>query len=243
MKILIADDEPLARERLARMAAQLPSCQVLDEQASNGAQALELCQRLQPDILLLDIQMPDMDGLEVAASLEQRPYSPAIIFCTAHDQFALPAFAVNASGYLVKPVSMEQLRQAIERAARPNPAQLATFDQQDSSARTHISARSHRGIECIPLDNIFYFQAEHKYVTVYHSGGETLIDDSLKTLESEFPDLLVRIHRSTLINRTQIERLERTESGQYQLYLKEIQHPLTVSRRHASQVRELLYRL
>mgnify|MGYP002735208309 CR=1 FL=1 len=245
MKILIADDEPLARERLARLAAQLSGCKLLDEQAGNGIQALELCDRLQPDILLLDIQMPGMDGLEVAAALNQRARAPAIIFCTAHDEFALSAFEVNAVGYLVKPVRLEPLQQAIARAERLNPMQLAALrgGGEQPPARSHISAKTHKGIECIALEDILFFQAEHKYVTVYHSDGETLIDEPLKALESEFDSQLMRIHRSTLINRAAIERLERTTGGQYQLHLKGHDEPLPVSRRHVSSVRELMLRL
>lgn len=245
MKVLIADDEPLARTRLARMAAQLPGCRVLDEQAATGTQVLELCERLQPDILLLDIQMPELDGLEVAAILDRRENSPAIIFCTAHDEFALPAFAVNALGYLVKPVRMEQLQQAVERAARLNPMQRAALHQsaEPVPGRTHISAKTHKGIECIALEDVLYFQAEHKYVTVYHINGETLIDESLKTLENEFPELLLRIHRSILVNRTMIERMQRNSAGQQHLYLKGQDLPLPVSRRHATPVRELMHRL
>lgn len=244
MKVLIADDEPLARDRLARMAAQLPGCEVLDEQAATGKQTLELCERLQPDILLLDIQMPEMDGLEVAAALSRKRSPPAIIFCTAHDKFALPAFAVNALGYLVKPVRMEQLQQTMDRALRPNPMQQAALRRGSGQppARTHISAKTHKGIECIALDEILYFLAEHKYVTIYHTKGETLIDESLKALENEFPRQLIRIHRSVLVNRDYIERMVRSD-GQQLLYLKGLQQPLIVSRRHASQVRELMLKL
>lgn len=238
MKVLIADDEPLARARLAGMVAALPGCQLLQQQAGNGSETLALCEQLQPDILLLDIEMPELDGLEVAAALNQRPNPPAIIFCTAHDQFALPAFDVHALGYLVKPVRAEQLEQVMTRASR-----LVSQLDNDTPARTHISARTHKGLECIALADILYFQAEHKYVTVYHSQGETLIDDSLKTLENEFPDLLVRIHRSILVNRNAIERLERSANSQQLLYLRNLTEPLPVSRRHAGPLRERMQRL
>ncbi len=245
MKVLIADDEPLARARLARMLTDLPGCQLLEEQAASGNETLELCKRLQPDVLLLDIQMPGMDGLEVAATLDRQENPPAIIFCTAHDEFALPAFAVNALGYLVKPVRMEQLQQAMERVARLAAGRHARQHPgtEQSAGRSHISAKTHKGIECIALADILYFQAEHKYVTIHHINGETLIDESLKALESEFSGLLVRIHRSTLVNQTFIERLERNSNGQQLLHLKGRSAPLPVSRRHAGVVRELMHRL
>ena len=244
MKILIADDEPPARDRLSRLMTELSGYQLLDEQAVDGRQVLELCTRLQPDILLLDIQMPVLDGLEVAAVLNRLPDPPAIIFCTAHDEFALPAFAVNALGYLVKPVRKEALQQVLERAKRMQRQTIAGDDKKSGQAagRTHISARTHRGIECIALEDILYFQAEDKYVIIYHVNGETLIDEPLKALESEFSELLIRIHRSTLVNRACIERLER-DDGQQWLYLKNRTEPLAVSRRHASRVRELMLRL
>ncbi len=245
MNILIADDEPLARDRLARLVRQLPGYQLLDAQAENGIQALELSQSLQPDAILLDIQMPGMNGLEVASALNRLPRPPAIIFCTAHDEFALPAFAVSAAGYLVKPVQLEALQHALQRASRISPLQQAAL-QQDSTTtpvRSHISARTHKGLECIALTDILFFQAEHKYVTVRHLHGETLIDESLKSLEQEFGEQLIRIHRSLLVNRDAIERLERNDNGLYQLILKGCDQALPVSRRHASQVRSLMHRL
>lgn len=242
MKVLIADDEPRARDRLSRLVTELRDYQLLEEQAANGQQTLELCARLQPDILLLDIQMPLLDGLEVAAALNQQPAPPAIIFCTAHDEFALPAFAVNALGYLVKPVRKEALQQALERASRMQGKTAGHEAEDQPAGRTHISARTHKGIECIALEDILYFQAEDKYVIIHHLNGETLIDESLKALEGEFPELLLRIHRSTLVNQAYIERLERT-NGQQVLYLKNRPDPLAVSRRHVSRVRELMLHL
>ena len=138
---------------------------------------------------------------------------------------------------------MEALQQAVERVARLQRHTPIQGKTERPAGRTHISAKTHKGIECIALADIFYFQAEHKYVTIHHRNGETLIDDSLKALEAEFPDLLIRIHRSTLVNQTFIERLERSESGQQQLFLQHLAEPLNVSRRHVSKVRELMQRL
>lgn len=245
MNILIADDEPLARQRLARLVQQLDGYRLLDAQAENGIQAVELSQSLQPDVILLDIQMPGMSGLEVASALERLPHPPAIIFCTAHDEFALSAFEVSAAGYLVKPVQLEALQQALQRAARPSPLQRAALQQEpeQSQGRSHISARTHKGLECIALTDILFFRAEHKYVTVRHHNGETLIDEPLKALEQEFGEQLVRIHRSLLVNRDVIERLERNDNGQYLLVLKDCDEQLPVSRRHAPAVRSLMHSL
>lgn len=245
MKILIADDEPLARERLARLTEKLPNCQLLAQQASNGQQTLELCEALKPDILLLDIRMPILDGLQVAAKLSKQADAPAIIFCTAHDEFALEAFQVNAIGYLVKPIRLEPLAQALRQAARLSQGQIAAIsdDIEGDNIRSHISAKTHKGIELIALPDIYYFFADQKYVTVHHRTGETLIDESLKSLEHEFGHCFARIHRSTLVNINYIERLLRTDDGHYELHLKNIEQPLSVSRRHVSAVRALMEKL
>ena len=177
MKILIADDEPLARERLTRLVKNITYCSVLQTCAENGHEALELVERLKPDVLLLDIGMPGLDGLQVAAQLCEYSDAPAVIFCTAHDEFALQAFDVSAIGYLVKPIRAEQLAAALDKAQRLNRVQLAALSRAPhaiNAPRSHLSARTHRGIELIPLDHVIHFLADNKYVTVRHLHGETL---------------------------------------------------------------------
>lgn len=249
MKVLIADDEPLARERLARLVAALPGYQVLPEMASNGHEALRLVEEQRPDILLLDIRMPGLDGLQTAAKLCEDADSPAVVFCTAHGEYALDAFAVSAVGYLLKPVRSEDLAGALAKAQRPNRMQLASLgkagNQPDSGqARSHISARTRKGIELIPIEDVLYFIADHKYVTLRHLGGEVLLDEPLKSLEEEFGDEFVRIHRNALVARRRIECLQRTAMGHFELCLKDLEgETLTVSRRHVPGVRRLMDRL
>ena len=243
MKILIADDEPLARERLIRLLKKIPHSEILEPCAENGQQALERVAQYKPDILLLDIGMPGLDGLQVAAKLCEQPDAPAVIFCTAHDEHALQAFAVSAIGYLVKPVRLEQLQAALAKAQRLNPLQLATLARAPSPAdavRTHLSARSHKGIELILIEDIIHCMADNKYVTVRHNNGETLIDESLKSLENEFTERFVRIHRNALVSRNHIERLQRSAHGYHELYLRDVSEPLTVSRRHVAGLRKLM---
>ena len=243
MRILIADDEPLARQRLMRLLKQMNHCTVLQPCAENGQQALELVESLKPDVLLLDIGMPGLDGLQVAAQLCNSPTAPAIIFCTAHDEHALQAFTVSASDYLVKPIRAEQLAAALAKAQRLNPAHLAALSrapQSFNTPRSHLSARSHRGLELIPLDDVIHFFADSKYVVLRHTQGETLLDDSLKSLEKEFGERFLRIHRNALVSPNHIERLQRNPQGQYQLYLRGAPEPLTVSRRHVSLVRKFM---
>jgi two-component system response regulator AlgR len=245
MNVLIVDDEPLARERLSRLIGELDGYRALEPSASNGEEALTLIDSLKPDVVLLDIRMPGLDGLQVAARLCERESPPAVIFCTAHDEFALDAFQVSAVGYVVKPVRLEALADALQKAQRPNRVQLAALTRPsggpDAEPRSHISARTRRGIELIPLEQVVYFIADHKYVTLRHEGGEVLLDEPLKALEEEFGERFVRIHRNALVARERIERLQRTPLGHFQLYLRGLDgEALTVSRRHVAGVRKLM---
>jgi len=245
--VLIADDEPLARERLARLLEAMDGYQLLQPSACNGVEALELAQRLQPDVLLIDIRMPGLDGLQVAQQLCEREQAPAVIFCTAFDAFALEAFKVSAAGYLVKPVREEHLAAALKNIRRLNRAQLAalqgiprTTTEAANAARSHISVQSHRGLQLIALSSVFCFIAEQKYVTLRHEGGEALLDEPLKALEEEFGERFVRIHRNALVARDRIERLQRGALGQFQLHLRGLDDPIAVSRRHVAALRELM---
>ncbi|WP_166361010.1 LytR/AlgR family response regulator transcription factor [Pseudomonas akapageensis] len=248
MNVLIVDDEPLARERLSRLVSDLEGYTVLEPSASNGEEALALIESLKPDVVLLDIRMPGLDGLQVAAKLCEREAPPAIVFCTAHDEFAVDAFKVSAVGFLVKPVRPEDLLVALKKAERPNRVQLAALTrpaaESGNGPRSHISARTRKGIELIPLDQVIYFIADHKYVTLRHEGGEVLLDEPLKALEDEFGDRFVRIHRNALVARDRIERLQRTPLGHFQLYLKGLNgDALIVSRRHVAGVRKMMQQL
>jgi len=248
MNVLIVDDEPLARERLSRMIGELEGYKVLEPGATNGEEALSLIDSLKPDVVLLDIRMPGLDGLQVAAKLCERDTPPAVVFCTAHDEFALKAFEVSAVGYLVKPVRQEHLLEALRKAERPNRVQLAALTrpaaESGSGPRSHISARTRKGIELIPLDHVIYFIADHKYVTLRHEDGEVLLDEPLKALEDEFGNRFVRIHRNALVARDRIERLQRTPLGHFQLFLKGLNgDALIVSRRHVAGVRKMMQQL
>lgn len=248
MNVLIVDDEPLARERLIRLLSEIEGCRVLQPCASNGEEALTLIDSLKPDVVLLDIRMPGLDGLQVAARLCERDAPPAVIFCTAHDEFALEAFQVSAVGYLVKPVRVEALAAALKQAERPNRVQLAALTRPPQTPgqgpRSHISARTRKGIELIPLEQVIYFVADHKYVTLRHEDGEVLLDEPLKALEDEFAARFVRIHRNALVALERIERLQRTPLGHFQLYLRGLgDEALTVSRRHVAGVRKLMQSL
>jgi two-component system response regulator AlgR len=242
MKVLIVDDEPLARARLRRQLGGLFGVEVVGE-AANGEQALSACAQCRPQVLLMDIRMPGLDGLSAALELSRRPDAPAIIFCTAYDEYAIDAFDANAVGYLLKPVNQDKLAQALAKARRLTQHQLQALQTPAPAApgaRSHISAKSRRGVELVALSEVRYFIADHKYVTVYHCGGELLIDDTLKDLEDEFGARLLRVHRNALVLVAHIEGLQRVKLGQYRVKLTSVDHGPLISRRHLPAVRRVL---
>ncbi|EAT13019.1 response regulator transcription factor [Bermanella marisrubri] len=237
MNILVVDDESLARNRLKRLIAKLKLGDVLAE-AENGVQAVEMVNQYAPDCVLMDIQMPGMTGLEAARHISQLETPPAVIFTSAYDEFALQAFKVHAVDYLVKPVSSDALQHAFSKLSKLNKAQTQIF-QQDKS-RSHISAKTHSGIELIPVEKIQVFRADQKYISVIYEDGEVLIDEPLKSLEEEFGDRFIRVHRSALVNKAYICGLEKTEDGQSLIKMKGLDDEIQVSRRHLSDVRKRL---
>jgi len=242
VKILVVDDEALARDRLRRMLAAVEGCACVGEAAS-GLEAIEQVAALAPDLVLLDIRMPGMDGLEAAAHLAQLDAPPAIVFCTAYEEHAIQAFDLQAVGYLLKPVRKDRLELALGNARRVNRLQLRALGSVDESRRTHISTRTHRGLELVAVEDIRYLQADSKYVTVRHGQGEVLVDDALRDLEEEFPDLFVRIHRSALVGIRYITAIEKGLDGQHRLRLRDVDQSLDISRRHLPGVRKLVKNL
>ncbi len=240
MKVLIVDDEPLARARLRRQLEGIANIEVVGE-AENGDQALQACAMLQPQVVLMDIRMPGTDGLSAALQLAEQPEAPAVIFCTAYDEYAIAAFDTNAVAYLLKPVNQEKLAAALAKAERLSAAQISALRPAEQAAtRSHISAKSRRGMEIIALADVRYFIADQKYVTVYHRHGEVLIDDTLKELEDEFGARLLRVHRNALVVVKHIVGLERVVLGQYRIKLADLTHGPQVSRRHLADVRGVL---
>jgi two-component system response regulator AlgR len=235
IRVLIVDDEPPARERLRRLLHDLGEVTVVGE-AGNGADAIASCARLAPDVVLLDIRMPGMDGIEAARHLNALEEPPAVIFVTAHDEHALAAFEAQALGYLLKPVRQEKLARAIQRAARVAAPQLLRLSEQSQLGRRRqqICARLGDQLRLIPLEDIYYFAAGQKYVTVHHRGGQDLIDESLRALAEEFAPDFVRIHRNSLVAARHVGAVERVAEGQYVVRIKGCEDALPVSRRHAT---------
>ena len=240
MKILIIDDEPLARQRLSSVLAEIGHHEVIGE-GSHGEQALRLTQELQPDVVLLDIRMPGMSGVEAAGHIMKLEQPPAIILTTAYDEYALQAFDAHAVDYLLKPIRKERLQQALENAKRLTRAQIHSLDEIDtSSERRHISARLGGELRLIPVEDIRYFMAEHKYVTVRYTEGTVLIEESLRQLEDSFSNLFLRVHRNALISTQHITKLEKDKSGRHHIRLRDLDEAIEVSRRHLPTVRKVM---
>ena len=189
-----------------------------------------------------------LDGLRAAARWSERESPPAVVLCAAQDEFSAQALEDSGVSFLVKPATAEALLKALKKAERPSRAQLAALTQPAAQSgngpRSHISARTRKGIELIPLGQVVYFIADHKYVTLRHETGEVLLDEPLKALEDEFGERFVRIHRNALVARERIERLQRTPLGHFQLFLKGLNgDALIVSRRHVAGVRKMMQQL
>jgi two-component system response regulator AlgR len=242
LRVFIVDDELPARERLQRLVTELPGCDVVGV-CSNGADALSLVGRLKPAVVLLDIRMPGMTGIEVARHLGALEHPPAIVFTTAYDEYALQAFESQAVGYLLKPVRSERLVQALKQASRLRTPQLLGLGTPAAAlaARQHVAVRVRDELKLIAVKDIRYFRAEQKYVTVRHSRGEDLIDEPLKQLEEEFARDFVRAHRSLLVAIAHVEALERAGDDEgYALRLRGEAEPLAVSRRQLAELRKRL---
>ena len=243
MKVLVVDDEPLARERLIAMLAELPDVAVAGE-AGNGREAVEKALALGVDALLLDIAMPVMDGLEAARHLQSLESPPAVVFCTAFDSHALAAFEAAAVDYLVKPVRQERLAEALLRAGRQRAGMQAARPLPPSDKqRSHLSARLRGSLRLIPIEDVHYLQAEEKYVVVHHARGEDLIEESLKSLETEFADRFQRIHRNCLVASDEFLELRRAPDGAVHAVLRHGKTALEVSRRCVPGLREKLKHL
>lgn len=233
---MIVDDEAPARDRLRRLLEEIGDCECVGE-AANGRDAIALAGKHLPDVVLMDIRMPGIDGVEAARHLGQLDQPPAVVFVTAYDEYALQAFEAQAIGYLLKPVRKEKLAEILARARRPTRPQLAALTAATPARRrSHLSVRVRNQLLLIPLEEVLYFLAEQKYVTVHHLGGEALIEESLRALEGELEPDFVRVHRNALVAVRHIEAIERNEEGQYTVRLRAHPDRLPVSRRLAAEV-------
>jgi two-component system response regulator AlgR len=227
---MVVDDEAPARERLLRLLARLEMVSGSSE-AADGQQALQRQAEHPVEVVLLDIRMPGMDGLATARALSALLNPPVVIFTTAFGEHALEAFEAQAMDYLLKPVRLERLQQALERAARLLTARPPA---------PQLSVRRHGELHLLPLDEVLYFQADHKYVTAYRAGREDLLEESLKQLEEAWPERLLRVHRNALVAIQALAGLEKQADGSWRVCLHGIEQGPEVSRRHLPELRRLL---
>jgi two-component system response regulator AlgR len=242
-RILIADDEAPARARLRDL---LDECResfplaIVDE-ARNGREALDVLNREKIDIVLLDIRMPEMDGLEAARHIAGMADPPAIIFTTAFDSYAIKAFEVNAIDYLLKPIRVERLLVALGKTRAAPPVSRQALDAAANQPRRHLSVHERGKIILVPVADVLYLRAELKYVTVKTVEREHLVEESLTHLEEEFAESFVRIHRNCLVARAAIAGFERnaeeSESG-WAVVIKGTNEKLPVSRRQHGVVKQ-----
>ena len=251
IRVFIADDETPARERLKELlqdiAGDVPT--VVAGEAANGVEALERLPASAAQVLLLDIRMPGMDGLELARHLTGLENAPAVVFVTAHDKHAIEAFELNALDYLLKPVRAERLAAAIKKAAAAGAPRAETLARASGAPREYLSVAERHRIVLVPVKDILFLRAEQKYVTVRTREREHLIEESLIALEREFcgpaaTHPFVRIHRNCLVARAAIRGFERTGGGEeeahWQVVLEGFSERLPVSRRQWPAVRELI---
>jgi two-component system, LytTR family, response regulator AlgR len=246
LRVFIADDEEPARERLkallADIAAEVPT--ELAGEAGNGLEAIDRLPGTGTRVLLLDIQMPGMVGLEVARHLAVLAEPPAVIFITAHDRYAVEAFELNALDYLLKPVRAPRLAAALKKAAAAGAAPLERLERASPRAREYFSVAERNRISLVPVRDVIYFKAELKYVTLRTRSGEHLIEEPLVQLENEFADRFVRIHRNCLVSRSAIRGFERAggdaDEPHWEVVLDGVPERLPVSRRQWQAVKELV---
>jgi len=245
LRVFIADDEAPARERLkellADIAAELPT-EVVGE-AANGLDAVAQLPASRAQLLLLDIEMPGMRGLEVARHLAGLELAPAVVFVTAHDRHAVEAFELNALDYLLKPVRAERLAAALKRASAGGPPAREQLARAAAQAREYLSVTERNRIHLVPVRDVVYLRAELKYVTLRTRAGEHLIEESLVALEREFAERFVRVHRNCLVARAAVRGFERAAEGgdepHWNVVLEGVPERLPVSRRQWAEVRLL----
>ena len=230
MRVLIVDDEPLARMRLATLLGECEGAELAGS-VGDGEAALAALGELQPDLLLLDINMPGLDGMALAARLAGRT-RPQVVFCTAYENHALHAFELDAVDYLLKPVRLERLREALQRARK----RLAEAPR--AAAWLHARVRDEQ--VRVALSEVICLLAEEKYVCVRHAGGELLIDESLRQLEEAYPEQLIRLHRNCLVPPARLLGLKNLPDGRVLARLAGTDFSPEVSRRNLPALRKLL---
>ena len=239
LNILIADDETPARNRLRDLLADIENVTVVAE-AKNGKEAIDLALQTKPDLMLLDIRMPLMDGIEAAQHAQKLEPAPHIIFTTAFDAYAIKAFDLNAIDYLLKPIRLERLQAAINKAQALKPKQIEALKPLQKN-RSHLSIHERGRVLLVPIETIIYLRAELKYITVRTVEREYLIEESLTNLEAEFAEQFIRLHRNCLVAPLFItgyeKRKNENDEQQWVAILNGVPETIAISRRQQHLVR------
>ena len=245
LKVVLVDDEAPARSRLKELIADcapLVPAKVVGE-AANGQEALELLARVPANLVLVDIRMPQMSGIEFARHALALESPPAIIFVTAYDEYAIKAFELRALDYLLKPVRRARLQTALERARGLHAPGREELRGLESAPRRNLSIPERGRIRLVPVADIVYLKAELKYVTIRTPEHEYLLDESLTHLEQEFTEAFVRVHRNALVAKSRIRGLEKTDAQDgeqgWVVLLDGCAEKLPVSRRQWPVVKEI----
>ena len=246
LKVIIVDDEQPARNRLRELLedcrGELPH-RVAGE-AANGVEGLKAVTAAEADVVLVDIQMPEMSGIEFARHLQVLERPPAVIFVTAHDRYAVEAFEVNAVDYLTKPVRAARLLAALKKAASGARLARGVLESIDPAPRRYFSVAERGRVTLVPVSEVIYLRAELKYVTLRTREREHLVEESLQQLEREFGGVFVRIHRNCLVARRLIRGFERGAETEgeigWSVILEGCEEKLPVSRRQWAQVKSLV---
>lgn len=246
LSVFIVDDEAPARERLRQLlddcSSELPLR--LAGEAGNGKEALDKLAVTHADVVLTDIRMPGMDGIELARHLQRLAHPPAVVFTTAYDSYAIQAFELHAVDYLLKPIRAGRLLESLRRVPDKAGPDDATLRQMQPAPRRHLSIHERNQIQLVPLDDILYLRAEMKYVTVRTAAREYLTEEPLAALEQEFPQHFLRIHRNCLVARSAISGMARIlgdeDEAHWEVKLKGLDETLPVSRRQLQAVKEAL---
>ena len=244
LRVVVVDDEAPARSRLRDLLEDCAASMALEVvgDAPNGRALLDLLEHTEADVVLLDIRMPEMDGIEVAQHLQKLPDPPNVIFTTAYDSYALQAFELHAVDYLLKPIRLRRLFDALSRVRTITPLSLDVLQKLTPEPRRHISVQERGRVMLVPVDKILYLRAELKYVTIRTAEREYLLEESLTRLEQEFGERFVRIHRSCLVARDYVEAFERQSEGeaegQWVVKLRGLEDRLPVSRRQQHVIKE-----
>ncbi len=243
LRVFVVDDEPPARNRLRELLNDCNEQIALEivGEAGNGQEALDKLVDTPADVVLMDIRMPQMDGIELAQHLQKLPKPPVIIFTTAYDAYAIKAFELHAIDYLLKPIRLGRLFDALRRAREAVPVQTEVLRELLPESRKNLSIHERGKIHLVPIETILFLRAELKYITVCTAEREYLIEESLTALEKEFSTRFVRIHRNCIVAKDAIVGFQRggdeNESG-WVVKLKGVDEPLPISRRQQYLVKE-----